>query len=58
LHFLDAPVEVLWERIRARNAEAPPITLEDLREWDAAFERPTAEEMALFDRSEIPRAIG
>jgi len=49
LHFLDAPVDVLFERIRRRNMETPPITLEDVQTWDRMFERPSAEEMALFD---------
>jgi predicted kinase len=49
LHFLDAPVAVLFERIRGRNMESPPVTMDDLVKWAAIFERPTAEEMALFD---------
>ena len=49
LDFIDAPVEVLLERIRRRNRESPPITLEDVRKWAETFERPSAEEMALFD---------
>jgi predicted kinase/GNAT superfamily N-acetyltransferase len=49
LHFLDAPVDVLFERIRRRNMETPAITLEDVQSWSQTFERPTADEMALFD---------
>ena len=49
LHFIDAPVEVLFERIRRRNRESPPITFEDIVKWSEGFERPTREEMALFD---------
>jgi len=49
LHFLDAPVEVLFERIRNRDMEKPAITFEDLQRWSQAFEKPTSEEMALFD---------
>lgn len=49
LHFTDAPVEILFDRIRRRNRESPPITLEDVAKWAESFERPTAEEMALFD---------
>jgi predicted kinase len=49
LHFLDAPVEVLFDRIRRRNAESPAITFEDLKKWSDTFERPSSEEMALFD---------
>jgi predicted kinase len=53
LHVLDAPVEVLFDRIRLRNVEVPPITLEDLREWAGKFEKPSPEEMALFDPPSI-----
>jgi len=49
LHFLDAPVEVLFERIQRRNAESPPITLEQMKTWANVFERPSPEEMALYD---------
>ncbi|MGA7272661.1 MAG: AAA family ATPase [Acidimicrobiia bacterium] len=53
LHFLDEPAEVLWERIASRRLEethgSRPPTLGDLRSWVAGFERPTDEEMALFD---------
>lgn len=51
LVFLDAPPEVLHERTSARGRETPPITLEQLREFSAAIERPTPEEFALFDPS-------
>ncbi len=49
LHFIDAPVEVLFDRIRRRNRESPPITLADVMKWAESFERPSAEELALFD---------
>ena len=49
LHFLDAPVDVLFDRIHQRNTETPAITFEDMRRWAEMFERPSAEEMALFD---------
>jgi predicted kinase len=49
LHYLDAPVEVLFDRVRRRNTESPPATLEDFEKWAQIFERPSAEEMALFD---------
>lgn len=49
LHFLDAPVETLFEKIRGRNRKSPPITLDDLEKWSEMFERPSEEEMALFD---------
>jgi predicted kinase len=53
LHLLEAPIEVLFDRIRLRNMEMPPITLEDLREWAGKFEKPSPEEMALFDPPSI-----
>jgi predicted kinase len=49
LHFLDAAVEILFERIRHRNSHSPPITLDDMLKWAGILERPSAEEMALFD---------
>ena len=49
LHFLDVPVDVLYARIRARNRESPPITPDDVKKWTEIFERPSTEEMALFD---------
>jgi predicted kinase len=49
LHFLDVPLDVLLDRIRLRNREHPPITLDDLMNWDGQFQRPGAEEMPLFD---------
>lgn len=52
LHFLDVPVEVLHERIRRRNMESPQITREDLLKWADMFERPTTEELNLFDPAE------
>lgn len=49
LHFLDAPIDVLFDRIRQRNTETPPITFEEIQKWAQMFERPSSEEMALFD---------
>jgi predicted kinase len=49
LHFIDAPIEVLFDRIRSRGRESPSITREDVRKWSETFERPTPEEMSLFD---------
>jgi predicted kinase len=49
LHFLDAPIDVLYDRIRRRNRESPPVTRDDVMRWAEIFERPSAEEMALFD---------
>lgn len=49
LHFLDAPVDVLFDRIRRRKAETPAITFDDIQRWAQMFERPSSQEMALFD---------
>lgn len=49
LHVLDADDEELWRRLHARGAEDPPLTREHLTSHRAAFERPTPEELALFD---------
>ena len=49
LHFLDASVEELFRRAQQRAMEDPPMTREDLQRWSDGFERPTPDELALFD---------
>lgn len=49
LHYLAAPVDVLWQRVQQRAMEDPPITRESLEAWCEHFQSPTPEEMALFD---------
>jgi predicted kinase len=49
LHFLDVPIDNLFERIQQRNRESPPIQRSDLLLWADTFERPSSEEIALFD---------
>jgi predicted kinase len=49
LHFLDVPIDVLFERIQQRNSESPPIRRADLLLWAETFERPSSEEILLFD---------
>lgn len=51
LHFLDAAPEILFQRTTARGRENPPLSLDELRRYADAIERPTAEELALFDPS-------
>ena len=51
LHYLSAPVDILFDRIQRRGAEDPPIEREQLLRWIRAFQVPTPEEVALFDRS-------
>jgi len=50
LHYLEAPVDVLFERIRRRGGENPPIEREQLVQWAASFQAPAQEEFGLFDR--------
>jgi predicted kinase len=57
LHYLYASQKVLFERIRRRGRENPPITEEVVSGWFAAFQAPTHEEMALFDPPLIRNAI-
>jgi predicted kinase len=54
LRHLDVPVEELWRRLDARN-RAPEgaqaiIDRGSLLAWHAAFEAPTADELAQFDQ--------
>ena len=49
LHYLHAPEEALFNRIRQRGVEDPPIGREALARWFQAFQPPTPEEIALFD---------
>ena len=51
LHYLSAPVDVLFDRIQRRGMEKPPIQREQLLRWAEIFQAPTAEEIALFDKS-------
>ena len=51
---LDPPFDVLWERVERRNADLPPATFrisrEELAEYSAKFQVPTAEELLRWDR--------
>jgi predicted kinase len=49
LHYLSAPLDVLFERIQQRGMEYPPIRRDDLLRWLETFQVPTPEEMALYD---------
>jgi predicted kinase len=49
LHYLSAPEDVLFNRIRRRGAENPAVKREDFSKWSGMFQAPTAEELALFD---------
>jgi predicted kinase len=56
LHYLFAPVDVLYERIRRRGAENPPIERDTILQWTEKFQEPTPEEMALFDKAYLLEA--
>jgi predicted kinase len=49
LHYLSAPLEILFERIQRRGMENPPVEREALVRWFEIFQPPTPEEMALYD---------
>ena len=49
LHYLTAPVDVLFERLQRRGRENPPIERDALAQWAETFQAPTVKEMALFD---------
>jgi predicted kinase len=49
LHYVCAPVDLLFDRLQRRGLEDPPITREQLQQWAAMIEAPTPDEMALFD---------
>ncbi len=54
LHYLTAPVDVLFERIQQRGMENPPIERDAMLRWFEMFQAPTPEEMALFDVHSAP----
>ncbi len=54
LHYLTATPEVLFDRIRRRGKEDPPLEWETVRRWSEFFQVPTAEEMTLFDAPSLP----
>ena len=53
LCVLDAPIEVLWARLAARQQDgrwpARPIRREELESWAELIELPDAAELALYD---------
>ncbi len=49
LVYLEAPLDVLLERIALRARENPPITWQMMERWAASMQAPDAEELALFD---------
>ena len=51
LHYLFAPVDVLFDRLQRRGVEKPPIERDQMLRWVEIFQVPTPEEIALFDKS-------
>ncbi len=49
LHYLTAPLDVLFDRVQRRAMEETSITREDLKAWEALIQAPNDEEMKLFD---------
>jgi predicted kinase len=49
LHYLEVHADVLFERVRRRGLEDPPIERHHVQRWYDAFQAPTSEEMELFD---------
>ena len=49
LHFLDAPREVLFDRIQRRAMEDPAVSREVLSQWIEKFQAPTVDEIRLYD---------
>ena len=56
LHYLSASVDVLFDRLRRRGRENPPIEREAMLRWAEIFQAPAPEEMALYDAFSILRA--
>jgi predicted kinase len=51
LHYLTAPLDILFERVQRRRMEDPPIQRDQLSQWIRQFQAPTPEEAALFDNA-------
>lgn len=60
LALRDPPIEELWARVSQRNATRPfgafLMTKEDLIRWSSLFERPTDDELVLFDAVDVAPA--
>ena len=54
LHYLDEPIDVLWERVRVRRLEDPPMTREQLESYARTIDVPTEDELALYDARTTP----
>ncbi|HZX60095.1 MAG TPA: AAA family ATPase [Mucilaginibacter sp.] len=56
LHYLFAPVDILFERLQKRGMENPPIERGALLEWSQIFQAPTAEELGLYDEPLVDKS--
>jgi predicted kinase len=50
LHYLTAPIDVLFDRVQRRAMEEAPITREAIERWAVQIQIPNEVEMKLFDR--------
>lgn len=59
LHFLEAPLELLWQRVAARNAvlenKTFVMTRHELDEAWSLFQPPTEHELAFYDDNSVIR---
>jgi hypothetical protein len=51
LHYLSAPLDILYDRIRRRGMESLPIERDRIVHWIEKFQTPTLAEMVLFDHA-------
>jgi len=51
LHYLDVPVDLLWNRIQTRGLESPPMTRDQLNRYAQAIDIPTSDELAHYDEN-------
>ena len=51
LHYLTAPLDVLFVRIQHRRREHSPITWNHLLAWNRKFQAPDSRELALYDEA-------
>jgi len=53
LHYLTAPLDVLFDRVQRRGMEDPPLTRENLANYAATIQVPDEAELALYDRGVV-----
>ncbi len=50
LHYVNAPLEVLFDRVTVRELEDPPMTREQLEQYAKSFQEPSELEGTLYDQ--------